>query len=327
MEAHKPPTGHDFRKALNDELTANLYPLPFSTLAPSVYHIYLHPEDFETIERIVPRIVSELATALTSDVERLNGETARRRGPLGKLLHADGDLPIEVPASGWEINIRADEDDELARGTFGIVSTLAVPAASEYVGSPTVRTVKTVFAGGQRTSAVVEPTPAECRPGPLEPATPSSVQHPTAIAGSTGPGLQAAAAPAVAAAPPTIRREAGPRATLSYQDDGGPHVFPMRKDLIKIGRGGSDAWVDVQVVANAKVSREHCWIQSDGSGRFVIRDVSTWGTSLNGEPIPAPVRSAEGLVVEAGAGKPLPPDARIQLADAIVIHFRAEQQP
>ena len=33
----------------------NLYPLPYSTLAPAVYHVYLHPEDFEAIEPVAPR--------------------------------------------------------------------------------------------------------------------------------------------------------------------------------------------------------------------------------------------------------------------------------
>ena len=54
MLGRKPPSGRDIWHAVRDELTANLYTLPFSRLAPSVYHVYLHPDDFETVEGIVP---------------------------------------------------------------------------------------------------------------------------------------------------------------------------------------------------------------------------------------------------------------------------------
>jgi hypothetical protein len=50
--------------------------------------------------------------------------------------------------------------------------------------------------------------------------------------------------------------------------------------------------------------------------------VSVWGTSVNGRPIPPAVRSAEGTVSEPGAQAALPANARIQLADALVIEFR-----
>ncbi len=46
----KPPSGRDIWQALKEELMANLYQLPFSTLAPTVYHVYLHEEDFDVIE-------------------------------------------------------------------------------------------------------------------------------------------------------------------------------------------------------------------------------------------------------------------------------------
>src|SRR5213080_2710755 len=82
----KPPDGQAIWRALKDELLNNLYPLPFTTLPPTVYHVYLHPDDFDAIERIVPRIASEIATALTNDVEILNKEAARGASLLGSLL-------------------------------------------------------------------------------------------------------------------------------------------------------------------------------------------------------------------------------------------------
>jgi pSer/pThr/pTyr-binding forkhead associated (FHA) protein len=102
---------------------------------------------------------------------------------------------------------------------------------------------------------------------------------------------------------------------LRYEDEEQQHIFVMRKESIKIGRGGagSGAWVDVQVMTSARVSREHCWIRTDANGRFFIQDVSTWGTAVNDAPIPAPERSADGAVVKPGAATELPAEARSRL--------------
>ena len=80
----------------------------------------------------------------------------------------------------------------------------------------------------------------------------------------------------------------------------------MQKDSLVIGRGGSAAWVDVQVVTTAKVSREHVRIRRDSAGRFLVQDVSLWGTSVNGEALPPAVKTAEG-VLQPGAERELPP--------------------
>ena len=251
----------------------------------------------------MPRIVSEIATALTSDVEQLNKESSRGGGLLRSLLRPASPLRrIEVPAAGWEVYILPDRDRELTRGSLGVVSQLSLPARPEYCGTPTVRTIKTIFTEGRRVSTVSE-----------APAAPTA---------SVASGSDSASADPPK--PATTRPASGPRATLRYHDDGGDHVFLMRKDVIKIGRGGSDAWVDVQLITTPNVSREHCWIRADANGRFFIRDVSTWGTSVNGECIPPAVRSPDGSVVEPGAEKEVPPDARIDVADALTIQFHAE---
>ena len=52
-EHRKAPSGRDIWMAVREELQLNLYELPYSTLCPTVYHVYLHPEDFRTVEGIV----------------------------------------------------------------------------------------------------------------------------------------------------------------------------------------------------------------------------------------------------------------------------------
>ena len=112
-------------------------------------------------------------------------------------------------------------------------------------------------------------------------------------------------------------------AQLAYVDEQGPHVFVMRKDVVSIGRGGSAHWVDVQVTTGPRVSREHCRIRRADDGRFFLQDLSTWGTSVNGQRVKPYVHtSPAGQLEETGQEHELPRDARIQLADALLIEFQ-----
>jgi hypothetical protein len=289
----KPPSGRTILKAIREELMLNLYPLPYSTLPVTIYHVYLCPRDFAVVEGVVPRIVEQVERALTAEVDRFNARLGRSRARvLTRLIdRAEPLAPIEVPTSGWEVHIQPDPDGELKPGQLGIVSTLSIAGAAEYGGTPTTRIVKSVVAAGRRTasSSVVQ-----------------QVVHQTD--GGTTPSEPVA--------------DSNERARLTYEDEQGRHVFSMRKDALSIGRGGSAAWVDVQVITTAKVSREHVRIRRDVSGRFFIQDVSSWGTSVNGEPVPPAVKSAEG-VLQPGPEQELPLSARIALADALEMQFEA----
>jgi predicted component of type VI protein secretion system len=95
----------------------------------------------------------------------------------------------------------------------------------------------------------------------------------------------------------------------------------MRKDALSVGRGGSSAWVDLQLITSStKVSREHFRLRRDPGGRFFIQDVSLWGTSVDGASLPSAVKTAEG-VVQPGTEQELPSRARIGLADSMVLEF------
>jgi hypothetical protein len=251
--------------------------------------VYLHPDDFAVVEGIAPGIVSQVQRALNAEVLKVNkGLERSSRRAIARLLDRDALPPIEIPPAGWEVHLGPDRNAELSRGQVGIVSTLSMPEPLEYGGTPTTRIVKAVVDGGRRTSI-------------------------------TTSGAEAAAAPATAA---VAAPDSGVRARLTYEDEQGPHVFVMRKDSLSIGRGGSSAWVDVQLITTSKVSREHLRVRRDPGGRFFIQDVSLWGTSVDGTPLPPAVKSAEG-VAQPGAEQELPPKARIDLAEAVVIQFEA----
>ena len=78
--AAKAPSGITIWNAMRDELLMNMYQLPFTTLPPTIFHVYLHPADFDRIEGIVPRIVAELQKALTEEVRKIN----EGRGRVGR---------------------------------------------------------------------------------------------------------------------------------------------------------------------------------------------------------------------------------------------------
>jgi len=288
MPATKAPTGLSIWNAIREELRLNLYPLPYTTLPPAIFHVYLHPEDFDRIEGIVPRLVAELQQALGDEVRRINQGRERSGGVLSRLIAQAEAPPVEVPSTGWDIQVSADRNGTLQPGELGIDSMLPLPPPLEFGGPATTRIVKSVLNESGRSSTTIEIAPA---PG-------TSPAHDVDL------------------------RE---RATLIYDDEQGHHEFGMCKDTLSIGRGGSSVWVDVQVFTSSKVSREHCRLRRDRSGRFFIQDASSWGTSVDGALIPAAVKGPDG-VLRPGDETELASPSRIQLADALVIQFAAARR-
>jgi pSer/pThr/pTyr-binding forkhead associated (FHA) protein len=286
-EVAKAPTGLSIWNAMREELRLNLYPLPFTTLPPSIFHVYLHPSDFDRIEGIVPRLVAELQQALSDEVRKINQGREKSGGVLSRLIAQAEAPPVEVPAGGWDVQVNADRNGTLKPGELGIDSLLPLPPPIEFGGPATTRIVKSVLNETGRSSTTVEITPR---------ATAGSQSHEIDL------------------------RE---RARLTYDDDQGHHEFSMCKDTLSIGRGGSSVWVDVQVFTTSKVSREHCRIRRDHSGRFFIQDASSWGTSVDGVTIP-PAMKGPGGVLRPGVEHEIVSPARVQLADALTIDFAAK---
>jgi FHA domain len=113
-------------------------------------------------------------------------------------------------------------------------------------------------------------------------------------------------------------------ASLSYEDDSGAHTYQMTKNLIKIGRGAEDRWVDLKLNAKKDVSREHVQIRRDpSSGQVFIKDLSSLGTTVNGKPVLPSIQQLNGEDVDRNVEMPLPGKARIGLAGVLFIDFKA----
>jgi len=288
----KAPTGLSIWKAVREELMLNLYPLPYTTLPPTIFYVYLHPDDFDRVEGIVPRLVAELQQALSDEVRKINQGREKSGGVLSRLIAQAEAPPIEAPPAGWEVHVSADRNGTLQPGHLGIDSMLPLPPPLEFGGPATTRIVKSVLSETGRSSTTIEVTPP----------------------------------PANAHAPGADNVDVRERARLVYDDEQGHHEFSMCKDTLTVGRGGSAVWVDVQVFAPSKVSREHFRLRRDRGGRFFIQDASSWGTSVNGVEIPAAVKSAGG-VLQPGAEFEIASPARIELAGVLVMQFIAQPLP
>lgn len=332
MPLQQPPTGRTIVRELVKEMEEQLYPLMYRTLPPSVFHVYLHPDDYRAVETVAPLIASDAAQGLTARVEDLN-----KRSRLLSFVAGQA-APIDIPAGGWEVHIQPELNGEIRRGDFRIESRLAVPATPTYNdGVATVRIGRTTVSGDARRTTRTEETnapfdavaPAAARPAPVPVSAPASVPASASAAAAVvgTPRLAPSATLPVdtaATTKPTGRHDdAGTGyARLAYVDEQGPHVFVIRKEVVAIGRGGTAHWVDVQVVSTARVSRVHCRIRRDATGRFFIQDVSTWGTFVDGERAPAFIQRLDEGTRETGAERELPPSARIQLADAVTLEFQ-----
>lgn len=305
MKTSKAPTGHRIVLELVKEMQDRLYPLFYRTLAPSLYHVYLHPDDYREIEGLTSLIASDAQRALNSRVTRLN-----RRSRWSGLL--SDNKSVEAPPGGWEIHIHPEANGELDRGELGIVSRLSVPAAPHYdAGTPTARIVRTVVTSTSRRSVASN----EAAPPPI-PASPVLM-----VALPQASHATPTETPAGTPTPDTDSVKGFAR--LAYVDEQGPHVYAMKKDVVSIGRGGREHWVDVQLVTTPRVSREHCRIRRDDQGRFFLQDLSTWGTSVDGKPV-RPLAQPEQAPQDSAYEQELPPQARLQLADAVLIEFQVQ---
>lgn len=118
-----------------------------------------------------------------------------------------------------------------------------------------------------------------------------------------------------------------PFATVTFQDDRGPHSYDITKDSVTIGRGGAEYPVDIRIAASPDVSREHARIRRDTqTGQFFLIDLSTLGTTLNGRHVPPGFVDSDGSKRENQVETPLPDRARIGLADTVHLEFERKRQ-
>ncbi len=113
-------------------------------------------------------------------------------------------------------------------------------------------------------------------------------------------------------------------AQIWFADDLGRRSYLMTRDEVHIGRGGAGRWVDLELrTAVTDISREHAIIRrAPDTGEFSIKDLSRFGTTVNGVPVPASKAAEEGPDADKDLWTPLPAPARIVLAGKFELDFQ-----
>ena len=260
-----------------------LEPLAYSTVPPSLYHVYLYPDDLERLRGILPRIIDEAGQALDTELESLN------RASLGERIKlARRSVPkVAAPEGGWRIQFLENTDDDTQPGDIVIHSELALPA-------------KTELGSGSMTKRIATRRLAAASAGEDCPTVAFSAAEPAESAG-----------------------ESKAFALIEYRDNSGHQTYRMTKEQIVVGRGGHDYWTDVKLDTLPDVSREHFRLRRDPTtGKFYLKDLSRLGTTINGEAAPSSVEFVDGAKRDRDVETPLPDAARIGLAGVLFLDFR-----
>ncbi len=143
-------TGRDIILEVVRNMREGLEPLHYSTLPPSVYHVYLHPDDLDRLRGIVPRLVEEARRALDTELESLNRASLPERMKLARRS-----LPkVEAPQGGWQVQILENTDDDVSPGDIVIYSELGLPVRQEFGSGSTTKRIATRRLSGETTTAI-----------------------------------------------------------------------------------------------------------------------------------------------------------------------------
>ena len=286
-------TGRDVILAVAENMRSSLEPLVTKTLAPSLYQVYLHGDDYERLRTIFGQIEAEAKELLERELKKLNRAAtpvagrllaplrSRRSREQEKGADAKAEAPRFVSAEGrWFLRFQEDPNGMLQPGDVQVVSEFAQQAAAGYgAGAPTHR-ISTTRRLGRATSQRESADPAAAF------------------------------------------------ARIAYKDDGGAKEFWVVKEEIVIGRDAPDVWVDLRLETSLDVSREHARLRrlAEGGG-FLIKDLSKLGTTVNGKPLPSSLEGAGEVERDLDRWVDLPDRARIGLAGIVFLDFERTAKP
>jgi len=125
-------------------MRANLEPLRYSTLAPSRYLIYLHPNEYARLETIIPLLREQTIRALSEELAALNKRSSVQR--YAERFLGSGAPPVESAAGEWQVEFLPDPDGDVEEGAILIDSQLRLPPTLELGGEKT-RRITTLHVG------------------------------------------------------------------------------------------------------------------------------------------------------------------------------------
>jgi pSer/pThr/pTyr-binding forkhead associated (FHA) protein len=331
-------TGRDIIDELVDRMRSESEPLRYSALAHGVYRVFLHREDFERLSPARRSLVEEAGRALDEELDRLNAHRTPATDQWGRLVQAASRLvkpaepPLRRPPAGWVIELYPDEDEELLPGHIRITSELGQPPAQAILaGDPTHRVQPVGIQPAVTPAVAAPPAPAptsqfpqelrESLPKNLPKDLPKDLPKPTPDPQATHRTAQ----PPEGGNPTARVSTAAAWGELTYRDrTGQEHSSPLVGELIRIGRGGRGAAVDVTVEGPDDISRTHLHLRRESNGAVAVKDVSRFGTTMDNVRIPP---SLDGSGRDLDQWVPVGARAQFGLAGVIVLHFKRVGTP
>jgi hypothetical protein len=337
-------TGRDIIEELIERMRTESEPLRYTALAHGVYRVFLHRDDYDRLSPARRSLVEEAGRALDEELDRLNAHRSPATDQWGKLVQAATRLmkpaepPLRRPPAGWVIELYPDEDEELLPGHIRVTSELGQPPAQAILaGDPTHRVQPL---GATPAPPAPAPTPVQTvaptavpvqAPPPAPPPSQPAIPAPATVLPPVPVSVVPAAPPAsdatrrttatIDTSAPTSRvSTAAAWGELTYRDSTGQeHSAPLVGELIRIGRGGRGAQVDVTVQGPDDISRTHLQLRREPSGSIAVKDVSRFGTTMDNVRVPP---SLDGNGRDLDQWVPVGARAQFGLAGVIVLHFK-----
>src|SRR5436190_20309031 len=147
------------RQFTGDEIIAEIlrnaeegvFKIRYTALLPSIYHVYLHPSEYDTIRPVITALAAEARTALIERLEELN--RAAKPSGIARTLGFDSGkhLAYKIADPDWTIEFHPDAEDRLGRGEIEIYSELASAERPEFAEGAMTRHVTKRLRGGSAT--------------------------------------------------------------------------------------------------------------------------------------------------------------------------------
>lgn len=296
------PTAKEIVDTIVEAMNKGMEDLGGSYLVPSYYEVLLHPEALESLKTVVPYVIERSRAHLDKQLASLNHRHySAELGGLKKWFNQNFGRqneasPMQVSqvykrtGNSWVIEINPCFDADLPLNYIGVRAELQL---QEAVKSP-------VRQGREREVQQehgIAPVPRTRRFTVSEDSLPKMPVAP----------------PMMGVFSPRLERVF---AVITYRDNEGQHRFEMLQRDLTIGRAdASNPEVGLRIHTHSDVSRLHLRIRfNEENQSFMVKDESTFGTHLDGLPIP----QKQWI--------PLNVYAELFLADSVLLTFQAADQ-
>lgn len=274
-------TGDGIIHEILRNLDSGLFKIRYTTLAPSIFHVYLNPTDYDVLRPVSAHLIEETKRALKEKLDELNRSVqgsaiARRLG-----ISAASEMEYKILAADWAIDFYPDQEHKLQPGEIEIHSELASAPRPEYGDGALTRNITKRSSDGQLTSKLSTSNAAPSKLSPeqifaclrFEDQGKAEVYPVTKNQVVIGRGGKSFWVDLKLDAPPDVSRE---------------HCR-LRRDPV--------------------------------TGQFFLKDVSQFGTTVDGNHVPSSLENKDGEDRDRNVEVPLPRRATIGLAGVVTLQF------